>query len=248
MFSDCENLNTVDLSSFDTKKVNNMNYMFYNCKNLDKLDLSFFNTESLKYMNYMFNKCNNLKNTAFSAHEPNEIDIIIKIENIGIKCNIYFLGHPNKNNLKELNENNTEIYINNKRKEYKKYFKPRTEGEYNIKIKFKINLTDCSYMFAGCKNITQIDFLSFNTEHITTMKYMFYKCENLKYINLLSFNTKNVTDMSYMFSNCENLINIDFSSFNTKNVKDMSHMFEICWCLNYLDLSSFDTKNVINMN
>ena len=32
MFSGCEKLNDLNLSSFDTKKVNNMSFMFSGCK------------------------------------------------------------------------------------------------------------------------------------------------------------------------------------------------------------------------
>ena len=44
MFYFCENLNSIDLSSFDTKKVTNMSDMFRNCENLQNLDLSSFDT------------------------------------------------------------------------------------------------------------------------------------------------------------------------------------------------------------
>ena len=38
--------------------------------------------------------------------------------------------------LKELNESNTELYINNKKYKYNKYFIPEKEGYYNIVLKF----------------------------------------------------------------------------------------------------------------
>ena len=38
-FNDCENLRTLDLSSFDTKNVTNMSGMFYGCKNLKNINL-----------------------------------------------------------------------------------------------------------------------------------------------------------------------------------------------------------------
>ena len=58
-------------------------------------------------------------------------------------------------------------------------------------------------MFVGCKNIIDINFISFNTSWIKNMKYLFNGCQNLKTINnLSSFDTKNVTDMSNMFFGC----------------------------------------------
>ena len=79
-------------------------------------------------------------------------------------------------NLKEINDLNTTLYINKKKYDFKKYFKPEIKGDYIITLIFNKNITDCSYMFSGCKNITKIDCYFFNTMQITNMKYMFYKC------------------------------------------------------------------------
>ena len=66
------------------------------------------------------------------------------------------------NNLKELNESNTELYIDNTNYKYKKYFKPEKEGIYSIKLKFKnISIKDCSFMFCDCNNIIGIDLYFF---------------------------------------------------------------------------------------
>ena len=145
----------------------------------------------------------------------NEINIKINVDKADINNNIYFLdNYEHEDNegiihlhdsLKELNELNSELYINNQKYLYKKYFIPEKEGEFNITLKFGINLTDCSYMFAGCNNIISINFPSFNTKAVKNMKYMFYECIKMKEINLFSFNTKNVIDMSFMFCYCNQL-------------------------------------------
>ena len=141
-------------------------------------------------------------------------------------------------------ELNTELYINEKLYKYKNYFIPEEEGEYKIKVKFDTNLTDCSYMFAGCENIIKLNFISFNTFFVKNMKYMFYKCINLQEINILSFDTANVTDMSYMFYECENLLNLDLSFLNNKEIKNyMSYCFKN---FSLLDISNFNIKEVVN--
>ena len=105
-------------------------------------------------------------------------------------------------NLKELNDLNTELYKNNiKEKKFKKFFIPEQEGEYNIKLKYKIIIKDFSYMFAGFYKIVDINFNSFNSKDIIDMKYMFYNYENLKSVNLFSFNSLNVSNMEFMFYN-----------------------------------------------
>ena len=148
-----------------------------------------------------------------------------------------------------MNELNAEIYINNKREEYKKYFIPKEIGLYNILINFNINIEECSYMFAGCEKIIDINFINFNTKKFTKMKCMFYGCKNLQKIKF-SFDTANVTDMSSMFSDCESLNNLpDISKWNTINVTDMNHMFYNCKSLKHLpDISKWNTTNVTDMS
>ena len=165
--------------------------------------------------------------------ETNEIKISLIINEKDINKEIYFLDNYDSchDNLKELNELNTKIYIDNDEKnhEYKKYFKPKEKKEYEIKLKFNINLTDCSYMCAGCKNIKKITFINFNTKNVTDMKYMFYKCENLKKINnILAFDTKNTKNIDYMFYCCHNLVNLDLSSFDLKNIRNTKSIFCNC--------------------
>ena len=188
-----------------------------------------------------------------------EILLTLKVDKSDINKKIYFLdntddkdGDGNKNNsnciLKELNEFKVKIYLDEKEINFSKYFEPRKEGTYEIKIKFFIQMTNCSCMFYKCNNIKDIDLSSFDTKNVVNMSCMFSNCNKLKEIDLSSLNTENVTNMSAMFADCNNLKSLDLSSFNTENVKDMSCMFSNCEKLKEIDLSSFDTKNVINMS
>jgi len=177
----------------------------------------------------------------------NEVNLKVKIEKEDINKDIYFLDNTeHHDNLKELNELNTEIFINNIKYKYKKSFKPEKEGLYEIKIKF--NIKNCSYMFYNCSNLTKIDLSYFDTKNVIDMSCMFYGCSNLTSLDLSSFNTQNVNNMSDMFYECSNLTNIDLSSFDTKNVINMSSMFKECSKLTNINLSSFNTKNVTNMS
>ena len=123
-------------------------------------------------------------------HPKNEINIEVKIDKEDIEKDIYFIGKSDfidedgiKHNNDYLNKLNTELFINDKKYDYKKYFKPEKEGKYNIKLLiFNINLTDCSYMFAECQNIISINFFPFNTRYAINMKYMFNECKSLRTI------------------------------------------------------------------
>ena len=61
MFNNCRNLASLDLSSWDTSKVTNMNSTFSGCSSLVELNLTGWNTSSLSAMTAMFNGCSNLQ-------------------------------------------------------------------------------------------------------------------------------------------------------------------------------------------
>ena len=148
----------------------------------------------------------------------------------------------------ELNENNTELYINGQKRVFKKFFKPDKEGEYTIKLKLKNKIKNCNYMFLSCLNIISIDLSSFDTSEVTNMSYMFSRCFNLEELNIDNLITKNVKDMNHMFNKCKSLREIKFpSTFNTENVTDISFMFLFCEKLEKVNLN-FNTENVINMH
>ena len=151
-------------------------------------------------------------------------------------------------NLKRLNKFNAELFINNIKYEFKKFFITDKEGKYNIKLKLNKNITDSSYMFSGCENIISINFNNFSTKKITNMKGMFLNCNNLKDINLFAFSTKNVTDMSYMFYGCEMINSLDLSSFDFKNVKNIDNMLSNCEQLNNILISFVDKENDDKIN
>ena len=65
-------------------------------------------------------------------------------------------------------------------------------NEIEIKLKGISNITDMSYMFAGCMLISSLTDIS-------------------------KWNTQNVTNMSHLFSGCESLLSLpDISKWNTK--------------------------------
>ena len=87
------------------------------------------------------------------------------------------------------------------------------------------NVTDISYMFAYCSQLSSLNLYNFNTTNVKNMYSMFYYCSQLSSLDLSNFNTANVKNMSYMFNKCQNLSSLDLSMFNTANVTNMSDMF-----------------------
>ena len=88
MFAGCEQLKSLDLSSFDTPNVVNMSKMFKKCSNLPSLDLSHFDTSNDIYMNViymdeMFNGCKNLEELNLSNWK---LDDIAYLDGIFARC------------------------------------------------------------------------------------------------------------------------------------------------------------------
>ena len=109
-------------------------------------------------------------------------------------------------------------------------------------------VTNMSYMFTSCYDLTSLDLSKFDTSKVTDMHGMFANCYSLTSLDVSAFDTSKVTNMSYMFSCCYDLTSLDVSIFDTSNVTDMRGMFANCDSLTSLDVSAFDTSNVINMN
>ena len=76
MFSLCKKLKQLDLSGFNTSNVENMMYMFMHCESLTELDLRSFNTARVRIMNSMFLWCRNLKKLDVSSFNTSNVTSI----------------------------------------------------------------------------------------------------------------------------------------------------------------------------
>ena len=109
------------------------------------------------------------------------------------------------------------------------------------------NVTDMTFMFSSCRNLTALDVSGFETANVTNMAGMFKWCTSLTALDVSGFDTANVTDMSDMFTSCVNLTALDVGDFDTANAMNMNRMFFACSNLTALDVSGFDTANVTSM-
>ena len=237
LFRGCENIISIDLSSFDTSESTNMNYMFGRCIHLEEINLTNLNTSNVIDMSYMFNKCKRLKKIIF----PESFNIE-KVENMSFMfhlcedlSSIEFPLSFSKNNLKNICglfgkcDNLTKIDLTNLMTE---------------------NVDDMSFMFDQCENleILLIDSEKFITKKVTKMSYMFNHCYKLKNIDLTSFNPENVIFTSYMFNECLRLEEANLSKMKINEKANTSYMFSGCENLKKINLSSFIITNKNEMN
>lgn len=119
------------------------------------------------------------------------------------------------------------------------------EEQQNLRIPGRIytaGVTDMSFMFYGCENLTSLDLSGFDTSSCTNMLGMFWYCHNLGDLDFSTFQTSQVTNMSCMFDFCSSLKSLDLSTFDTSAVTDFSGMFDNCTQLESLTLANFDTS------
>ena len=69
MFKDLNNIISIDLSNFDTSKVEIFDCMFFGCTSLKSINLNNVNTSSAKNMAGMFKECSSLETLNFSSFD-----------------------------------------------------------------------------------------------------------------------------------------------------------------------------------
>lgn len=197
--------------------------------------------EIKRRMKFNLNKKQGPKNDKIIQEKKNEINVIYK--NSGI-FSINEIFHENFIKFNELDETNVDLFIQGVKYEFncKEFINKKKNSFLFIKILFKKNINDCSFMFYQSKQLFYIDLSSFESKNVKKMGNMFSGCENLIDINLSSLDTSNVEIMDSMFYNCKMLEKVDLSSFNTSKVNDMSEMFY--GCSNLIIVSLFISENV----
>ena len=87
MFSGCKSLKDVKLDGIDTSDATTMDRMFEDCKSLTSLDVSGFNTKNAKSMSSMFEGCSSLTSLNLSSFDTSSA-----VEEIDQNKSIYLYG------------------------------------------------------------------------------------------------------------------------------------------------------------
>ena len=269
MFFNCSNLTTVDLSSFNTAGVTNMNYLFRGCSRLATIYAgSGWTIPAVTAGNFMFSGCTNLVGGKGTTYDASHVDKTYAHIDGGTSNPGYFTRDPNSPEPYACyTPSNTTLtfYYDNQRD-------TRTGTTYDLntgtedpgwyadgncygvtKVVFDSSFagarpTTTSEWFTEMYSLTSIDGIQYlNTSEVTDMSVMFDGCESLSSLDVSNFNTAKVTNMSYMFNGCSSLTSLDLSNFNTAKVTAMKNMFSDCSGLKSLNLSSFNTSNVTSM-
>ena len=263
MFSGCSSMPSIDVSHFDTSKVEDMRYMFHDC-NLTSLNLSSFTfKENVRATNFLTNNslegltipasANNLPRQAFENVGSSQNPCMLKYPDGFI---LQDSSTPDENGVfrwkmgyfKEAGPKTVYAVLSTDSKTLSFYYDNFRNNRRGTKY------VDLSDLYISIRNerskVESVVFdPSFADARPTSCDSWFYGMENLTSIRGIEYlNTVSVTDMSGMFNSCTVLTDIDLSHFNTANVEDMNGIFWDCYNLKSLDLSSFNTAKVTDMD
>lgn len=225
-------LASLDLSSFDTSKVENMSYMFDGTSDLTNIIFGdTFKTANVTNMKAMFNGCgaSSLDLRGFDTSKVTDMSEMFKgTSNV---TNIYFGDYFV-----------TKDVIN-------MYYMFGDSGVSSLDLRSwdTSKVTNMSQMFYNTRNVTNI-FMGnrFVTTNVINMFQMF-DGSNVGELDLQYFDNSNVETIYGIFQNTTNLTNLVLgSNFVTDKVTNLSDIFNDSG-VSTLDLSDWDTSNVTNM-
>ena len=305
MFKGCSNLsNLTYATNVSSYYVTDMSGMFEGCSSLTSLDLSEYNTERLEQFSNMFKDCSSLEriyigpdcmnytNNSISDESGNDVFLGCTsiIGNDGTRYDSssvdwhkmhadtggYLTGvampiaifSENARTLYFLKTNswiNGSYHLTGNSEPIDvtaitigdfalRYFGNNNPGEGITTVVFDSSFADyrpvsCSSWFDGCTNLTTIiDLENLNTSDLLYMDGMFRNCSSLTSLDLRSLDTSKVESMMNLFEGCVSLENLDISSFVTDSVTVMECMFKNCSSLGTLDVSHFNTSKVAVFN
>ena len=210
-----------DISNWDTSNVLNMYGMFYQNSAFNQ-DIGDWNTSSVTDMQEMF-----YQNSAFNQDISNW-------DTSNVLTMFLMFGYNTVFN------NNLDGWV----------IAPNASNMFNSNSVFNqdignwdtSNVTDMSSMFINNSVFNQ-DIGDWNTSSVTNMNYMFYGNSTFNQ-NIGNWDTSSVTEMSSMFRN-NSAFNQDIGDWNTSSVTNMNYMFWNNSAFNQ-DLSMWNVVNVVN--
>ncbi len=236
MFYYCQSLTSLDLSHFDTSKVERMYSMFFNCKNLQEIKgLDQWDTSSVTSMYSLFNNCNGL--TSVGDISKWDTSNVAQIYNMFLNC-------KKLENL-DLSRWKTDNVVS-----FNGMFSGcillTTIGDvsgWNIS-----KATSTTEMFKQCLKLETLDVSGWDMSNVITMDGMFMQCSALETLDVSNWDVSKVVNLSSTFRGLSKVETLDLSRWHTSRVITMNSMFYQSKLLTQLDLSGFYTSNVTDMS
>lgn len=220
----------LDLSMFNTEKLENASYMFYGLSNLEHLKFSNSNTPNLKNMDYMFCDLISLK----------ELDISnLKTSNVkSMKRTFAYAAGLNSVDFSKMDTSKVEIFE-------KTFFASTINNSISTLNTSSAKVMD--QMFHATSSLEDIDLSGFDVSKVKSLDDMFSQSK-FKSLNISNWNAVSALSMNDMFKEAKIPNGINFGSyFNTSNVTSAKDMFNEA-TIDELNLSPMDVGKVENFH
>ena len=160
MFYGVRGINTLDLSNLDTSSVTDMSSMFADVENVSELNLSNFNTSKVYDMNHMFSGMKKLERITFGSNfDTSKVNDMSLMFSRLPKLKSLDLSNFDTSNVTDMGGMfSYDVMLNDLK------LGPNFTSE---------NVTDMSYMFAGVCELGSIDLSTFNTPKLRRVHDMF---------------------------------------------------------------------------
>lgn len=195
MFAGCSSLVELDIRSFDTKNVEFMSFLFDGCINLELVLVGpKWSTSSIKadFKKDMYKDCDKLT----GCYESGKLTYIgngyVGLSGRTLSFMTYCSDNSTFDETYGLNtDKNLPGWSDNALQIEKVVFDPL--------FRF-VKPTSCYAWFFNCRNLTEIEGLQYlNTEDVANMGRMFAGCREITELDLSSFDTEKVDNMKEMF-------------------------------------------------
>ena len=248
---------SIDLSSFDTSNVTDMNNMFLassssNWGTIIIQGLENLDTSKVVNMSGMFKNCYALSldlsnfdtsnvtdmSSMFSGARANEIKGLDKFDTSNVTDMSSMFSGARATSIDVSNFNTSKVT-----KMGGMFWESKAEF-LDLSSLDTSNVTDMNSMFYQC-GAKQINISNWKTSNVTSVAKMFKEASATEIIGIENLDTSSVTNMWDMF-NAVSMDSLDLSKWDTSSATSMQSMFANTKIAK-IDVSSFDTSNVTNM-
>ena len=211
LFRRCSSLTSLDVSNWDTSYVGTMKFLFYNCNNLTSLDVSNWDTSSVNNMSSLFRNCYRISSLDLSNWDTSSVTEALSM----------FEGCSTLSEIPGITDLDTS------------------------------NLNSAKYMFYHCTNLTSLDLSNWNTDNLTDIEGIFEGCTRLTSLNLSNWDTSNVTTKISAFSKIREIVDWGYDGTNymdwTLTESETSYSGKFPWSETYIEYT-MDTTDTEPLN
>ena len=226
---------------YKNDKKNNFKEYYINCLNIINDKCKFEDKIKIINLNNKYIMCKYKINEKILNKPIQILNCLDKDLRKFFEDNFQVEGIDNDNlklNDDEINNNNCDISLNNKKIDFSFQYKFKKKGIYDFKLEFKNELKNINFMFFNCTSLISIDLTNFKFININDISFMFFNCSSLTLLNFSYLNSNSITDMRCIFQLCSSLTSLNLSNLNTKNVINMKNMLFECSSLIYKEEQS----------